>query len=82
MDSHQSSKEQASSRTNTDEKEYVKPYIPGHQNKHLVKSKYITDVIEQIRRRKWTWAGHVSRIREKTMDIAYHHLATLQRETI
>ncbi|KAK2175674.1 hypothetical protein NP493_715g01010 [Ridgeia piscesae] len=22
----------------------------------------VTDVIEQVRRRKWTWAGHVSRI--------------------
>ncbi len=24
----------------------------------------VTDVIEQVRRRKWTWAGHVSRIRD------------------
>jgi len=23
---------------------------------------HVTDVIEQVRRRKWTWAGHVSRI--------------------
>jgi len=22
----------------------------------------VTDVIEQVRRRKWTWTGHVSRI--------------------
>ena len=24
----------------------------------------VTDVIEQVRRRKWTWAGHSSRIRD------------------
>ena len=24
----------------------------------------VTDMIEQVRRRKWTWAGHVSRIRD------------------
>ena len=24
----------------------------------------VTDVIEQVRRRKWTWAGHVSRLRD------------------
>ena len=24
----------------------------------------VIDVIEQVRRRKWTWAGHVSRIRD------------------
>ena len=24
----------------------------------------VTDVTEQVRRRKWTWAGHVSRIRD------------------
>ena len=24
----------------------------------------VTDVIEQVRRRNWTWAGHVSRIRD------------------
>ena len=28
----------------------------------------VTNVIEQVRRRKWTWAGHVSRIREKPYD--------------
>ena len=34
----------------------------------------VTDVIEQVRRRKWTRAGHISRIRDNT---AYHHLETL-----
>ena len=24
----------------------------------------VTDVIEQVRRRKWTWAGHVSKIQD------------------
>ena len=24
----------------------------------------VTDVIEQVRRRKWTWTGHVIRIRD------------------
>ncbi|KAK2183656.1 hypothetical protein NP493_301g03000 [Ridgeia piscesae] len=34
------SKEQASSRTNKDGKEYVKHHIPEQNNKHLVKRKY------------------------------------------
>ena len=31
----------------------------------------VTDVIEQVRRRKWTWAGHVRKIRDNrwTLDI-------------
>ena len=58
-------KEQASSRTNEDGKEYVKHHIPGQKNKHLGKRKTkVTDVIKQVRRRKWTLAGHVSRIRD------------------
>ena len=34
------------------------------QTKMLVREKTkVTDVTEQVGRRKWTWAGHVSRIR-------------------
>ena len=39
MGTHQPSKEQASSRTNIDGKEYVKNHIPGQKNKHLCKKK-------------------------------------------
>ena len=39
MDTHQPSKEQASSRTNKDGKEYVKHHIPGQKNKDLGKRK-------------------------------------------
>ena len=64
MGTHHPSKEQASSRTNKDGKEYVKHHIQG-QNKIWVREKTkVTDVIEKARRRKWTWAGHVSRIRD------------------
>ena len=57
-------KEQASSNTNKDEKKYIKLHIPGQKNKHLGKRKTkVTNVIEEVRRRKWTWAGHFSRIR-------------------
>ena len=65
MGTHQSCKEQARSRTNKDGKEYVKHHIAGQKNKVWVREKTkVTDVIEQVRRRKWTWAGHVSRIRD------------------
>ena len=37
----------------------------------------VTDVIEQVRRRKWTWAGHVSRILDNRWN---HHLETLRME--
>ena len=56
------SKEQASSRTNKDGNEYVKHHIPGGGN-IWVKEK-VTDVIEQVRRREWTRARYVSRIRD------------------
>ncbi len=56
---HQPRKEQASSRTSKDGKNYVTQHIPGQKNKHLVREKTkVTDVNEQVRRRKWTWAGH------------------------
>ena len=65
MGTHHPSKEQASSRTSKDGKEYVKHHISEQKIKHLDKRKdNVTDVIEQIRRQKWTWAGHVSRIRD------------------
>ena len=40
VDSHHSCKEQASSRTNKDAKEYVKHHIPEQKNKHLRKKNY------------------------------------------
>ncbi|KAK2154452.1 hypothetical protein NP493_2190g00018 [Ridgeia piscesae] len=64
MGTHHPSKAQASSRANKDGKEYVKHHIPGQENKHLGKRKDKHDVTEQVRRRKWTWAGHVGRIRD------------------
>ena len=39
----------------------------------------VTDVTEQVRRQKWTWAGHVSRIRDNQWTL-YHHLETLWME--
>ena len=39
MATHHPSKEQASSRTNKDGKEYVKHHIPGQKNKHMDKRK-------------------------------------------
>ena len=65
MDSHQLNKEQASSRSSRDGKEYVNLHIAGRKTNIWVRKKTkVTDVIEQVRRRKWTWAGHVSRIRD------------------
>ena len=53
-----SSKEQANSRTNKNGMEYVKHHIPGQKKIIWVREKTtVTDVIEQVRRRKWTWDG-------------------------
>ena len=30
----------------------------------------VTDVIEQVRRRKWTWVGYVSRIRDNRWTLS------------
>ena len=62
MDTHHPCKEQASSRINKDGKEYIK----HHRKTNIcVREKTnVTDVIAQVRRLKWTWAGHVSRIRD------------------
>ena len=65
MGTHHPSKEQASSRTNKDGMEYVKHHLPGQKTNIWVRKKTkVTHVIEQVRRRNWTWAGHVSRIRD------------------
>ena len=65
MGTYHPNKEQACSRRNKDGKEYVKHHIPGHnQNIWVREKKKVTDVIEQVRRRKWTWTGHVIRIRD------------------
>ena len=37
----------------------------------------VTDVIEQVRRQKWTWAGHVSRIRDNRWTLG---METLRKE--
>ena len=40
----------------------------------------VTSMIEQVRRRKCTWAGHVSRIRDNRWTL-YHHLEILRKDT-
>ena len=65
MGTHHPSKEQVSIRANKDGKEYIKHHIPGQKNKYMgMRKTKVTYVIEQVRRRKWTWTGHVSRIRD------------------
>ena len=73
MSTHHPSKEQASSRTNKDEKEYIKHHIPRRKTNIWVREKTkVTEVIEHVRRRRWTWTVHVSRIRDNqwTLRIA------------
>ena len=41
----------------------------------------VTDVIEQVRRRKWTWAGHVSRIRDNRWTRRITTWKTYERKT-
>ena len=66
MDTNQPGKEQASSRANKDGKKYVKYNIPGQKTNIWVREKIkVTDMIENVRKRTWTWAGHVSIIRDK-----------------
>ena len=40
----------------------------------------VTDVVEQIRSRKWTWAGHVSRIRDNRWTLRYTTWKTYERK--
>jgi len=59
MGTYHSSKEQSSSRTNKDGKEYVKHHILDRNINTWVREKTkVTDVSEQVRRRKWTSAGY------------------------
>ena len=39
------------------------PYRDRKTNIRVGEKSKVTDMIEQVRRRKWTWAGHVSKIR-------------------
>ena len=65
MGTHHPCIEQASSRTNKDGNECVIiTYWDRKANVWLRKEAKVTYVIEQARRRMWTWAGHVSRIRD------------------
>ena len=41
----------------------------------------VTDVIEQVRRRKWTWAGHVSRIRDNRWTLRITTWKPYERKT-
>ena len=53
MDTHHPCKEEASSRTNKDGKEYVKNHIPRQKNNIRIREKTnVSDVIEQARRRR------------------------------
>ena len=60
MDTHQPGKEQASSRAKM---ETNVTHLDRKTNIWAREKTNITDVIEQVKRRKWTWAEHISRIR-------------------
>ena len=72
MGTHHPCKEQASSRTNKDGKAYyinVKHHIQGQKTNIWIREKTkVTDAIEQIRRRKWAWAGHIRSARYEITD--------------
>ena len=46
-------------------------YKDGKTNIWVREKTNVTDVIEQVRRQKWTWAGHVSRIRDNRWTLNY-----------
>ncbi|MEG7521837.1 MAG: hypothetical protein M3H12_01875, partial [Chromatiales bacterium] len=39
-------------------------YRDGKTNIWVREMTRVIDIMEQVRRRKWTWAGHISRIRD------------------
>ena len=41
----------------------------------------VTDVIEQVRRRKWTWAGHGSKIRDNRWKLRIRIWKPYERKT-
>ena len=63
LGTHHPCKEQASSRKTKMERRMLNITYRDRKNNHLGKTK-VTDVTGHVRRQKWTWAGHVSRIRD------------------
>ena len=60
---HHPSKERASIHTNMERIMLNIKYRDRKTNIWVREKTKVTDVIEQVRRQNWTWAGHVSRIR-------------------
>ena len=70
MGTHHPSKEQATAAQTKMERSVLNiTYWDRKTNMWVAEKTKVTDVIEQVRRRTWTWAGHVSR---QPMDTAYH----------
>ena len=54
----------------------------GRQTNIWVREKIkVTRVIEQVKRRKWTWAGHVSRIRDNRSTLRITSRKPYERKT-
>ena len=77
MNTHHPSKEQASTRTKQMQRSMLNIiYRDQKQNTWVREKTKVTDVIEQVRRRKWTWVGNVSRILYNRLTL----LETLRKE--
>ena len=64
MDTHQPNKKLAAAQTKMGRNTLNIAYRNRKTNIWVLEKTKVTKVIEQVRRRKWTWAGHVSRIRD------------------
>ena len=62
MGTHHPSKEQASKQTKMERRMLNIIYRDRKTSNWVREKTKVTDVIEQVRRWKWTWAGHVSSI--------------------
>ena len=70
MDTQHPSKEQSSSRIKKMETSMLNiTYWDNNKNIWVREKTKVTDVIEQVRRRKWTWTGHVSRIQDNRLTL-------------
>ena len=56
-------------------------YRDRKTNIWVIEKTKVTDVIEQVRRRKWTWAEHVSRIRDNRWTSRITTWKTYERKT-
>ena len=77
----QAKNELAAAQTKMERSMLNSTYLARKTNIWVKENTKVTDVIEQVRRRKWTWAEHVSRIRDNRWALRITTWKTLERKS-